>query len=42
MKKYVEQLLKGDDSSQSLHLALLVAAFVLITLGNLHVYSQVL
>ncbi|XP_018371600.1 PREDICTED: signal recognition particle receptor subunit beta [Trachymyrmex cornetzi] len=32
MKKYVEQLLKGDDSSQSLHLALLVAAFVLITL----------
>ncbi|KAG5329596.1 SRPRB protein, partial [Acromyrmex charruanus] len=32
MKKYVEQLLKGDDSSQSLHLALLVAAFVLIIL----------
>ncbi|KAG5343334.1 SRPRB protein, partial [Acromyrmex heyeri] len=32
MKKYVEQLLKGDDSSQSLHLALLIAAFVLIIL----------
>ncbi|XP_018346493.1 PREDICTED: signal recognition particle receptor subunit beta [Trachymyrmex septentrionalis] len=32
MKKHIEQLLKGDDSSQSLHLALLVATFILITL----------
>ncbi|KYQ52253.1 Signal recognition particle receptor subunit beta [Trachymyrmex zeteki] len=32
MKKYVEQLLKGNDSSQSLHLALLIASLVLIAL----------